>query len=584
MGGRHLLAAGLVVAGAVAAWPVARVLRDPVGEAPPHGFDAARPAYAYETSRACETCHPSRHASWRRTHHARMTQLPSEETIVAPFDGTPFTVMGVTTVPRRVGSRFVLDTLSPVSGERETLDVALVTGSRRMQQFHARFGDATIRLPVAWSIEEGRWFHLDEAFFHGPGRAFGGAAATWNLNCIFCHDVKPSPGLRPDGSLESSVAELGIACEACHGPGEEHARRMRSPLRRAAMRALGGADPTIVHPERLDARRSVEVCGHCHGQRVPTDPASIERIMMTGDPYVPGQVLGATWTPIFRDTKVFDLDFSQRFWKDGSPRLTAYEYQGLLRSPCFTEGGMTCLSCHAMHEGDPAGQIRPDRIGDAACAPCHAMPQGHSAHAPESPGSRCAACHMPPEVYGIMTWHPTHEIVSPDPGRAAAADKPDACTTCHVGRSRAWAVAAADRAWPGREGAPSDPLDDAAEIPRALLRGDVVRRAHAAWALGLGAPEREARTLAVPLLAEALVDPFPSVRRAASASLARLTGRPVPRAFDDVAAREAMRRELQAGPFTPAAGWPVRADGSLDRVLIDGWMASREEVAVDFGE
>ena len=146
-----------------------------------------------------------------------------------------------------------------------------------------------------------------------------------------------------------------------------------------------------------------------------------------------GEDLSKYFTPVDRGVTIGSFSFATRFWSDGSPRLTAYEYQGLLRSDCFRRGGMTCLSCHAMHAGDPHGQMRPDLPGDAICTQCHGAYSGtrlaqHTRHARASAGSRCVACHMPPVVYGIMNWHPTHEIVSPDPRAAAASGKPDACT------------------------------------------------------------------------------------------------------------------------------------------------------------
>ncbi len=582
----------MVIAAAV---PVLRSARDPVGPVPSDGFEALRARSDIETSSACLPCHPDHHATWARTHHAKMTRDASAGSIVAPFDGEPVTFHGVTTIPRLVDGRFVMDTLSPVSGERETLTVARVTGSRRMQQFHVRDGDRLVRLPVAWSIAEGRWFHLDEAFFHEPGAAFNAPATTWNTNCIFCHDVAARPGLTSDGSLATTVGELGIACEACHGPGEEHAKRMRSPLRRYAFHATHVEDPTIVNPGRLSQERSVQVCGRCHGQRVPTEPARITDIMRNGDGYVPGEDLTRTWTPVQRDTHVLGIDFSPRFWRDGSPRLTAYEQQGLMRSDCYVRGGMTCLSCHAMHASDPEGQMRRDVPGDAACTQCHSdladrgRAAAHSRHAPDSSGSRCIACHMPPVVYGVMTWHPTHEIVAPDPGESAAADKPDACTSCHAGRSRAWADAAADRLWPSRRrhGLPEAARGDAPELARALFAGDAVYRAFAAWRLG-AAPETaepEVARLAVPLLGEALLDPFANVRRTAALSLDRLGRRDVPRALEPEALRRAAREALQAEPLHDSSpGWPVGPDGMLDREVLAAWISSREEVPFSFGE
>ena len=51
--------------------------------------------------------------------------------------------------------------------------------------------------------------------------------------------------------------ELGIACEACHGPAEEHVRFYQSPVRRylryfRQVQDPDACDPTIVNPEKLE--------------------------------------------------------------------------------------------------------------------------------------------------------------------------------------------------------------------------------------------------------------------------------------------------------------------------------------------
>ena len=40
----------------------------------------------YSTSDRCRSCHPQQYASWRRTYHSTMTQLPSEATVQGNFD------------------------------------------------------------------------------------------------------------------------------------------------------------------------------------------------------------------------------------------------------------------------------------------------------------------------------------------------------------------------------------------------------------------------------------------------------------------------------------------------------------------
>ncbi|HEY4188142.1 MAG TPA: cytochrome c3 family protein [Polyangia bacterium] len=255
-----------------------------------------------------------------------------------------------------------------------------------------------------------------------------------------------------------------------------------------------------------------------------------------GDPFVPGEDLALYSAPSWRDTpRAGDGGaFAARFWDDGTPRLTAYEYQGLLESPCAERGTLTCTSCHGMHDGDPRGQLRPGAVGDRACTTCHgtlaapAAVAAHTHHAPGGPGARCNACHMPRIVCGVLDVHVSHRIEVPDPARAAAVGRPDACTLCHVDADRAWAIRQAARLWPGRSGGPVE-VDHGA--PRdALFGGDPIARAVAADALGrapqsatLASHPVEGTPSRVGLLLEAMArDRYPAVRHLAARALGRV--------------------------------------------------------------
>ena len=72
--------------------------------------EAARPLFGrdqdYVGATACRACHPDHHASWRRTYHASMTQLPDWATVRGRFDGTPVTTFGATATPFERDGRF----------------------------------------------------------------------------------------------------------------------------------------------------------------------------------------------------------------------------------------------------------------------------------------------------------------------------------------------------------------------------------------------------------------------------------------------------------------------------------------------
>lgn len=516
----------------------------------------ARPA-DWAGSETCRTCHPDHHASWARTFHRTMTQEAGPDSVQGAFDGREVVFDGVAARPVRRDGRWFIDYLDRPGGEAvKSLPILRTVGSRRYQQYLTQdpgnSGDNWWRVPLLWHIGERRWLHLNAAFLGPDGDPYDQHLTLWNQNCIFCHNTGPEPGalnldelaerkrrgeavdVESDPRYASTVAELGVACESCHGPGAEHARRNRDPVRRYALHLGGRADPTIVNPARLAPDRAAQVCGQCHGARIPRREEDITAWLATGTPYRAGQDLLASVRPIFRDTPPpggapDDGFFALRFWRDGTARLTAYEYQGLLQSPCHGSGGLHCGSCHTMHGGDVRGQIEPAMRTNAACASCHPAIAGdvesHSRHRAGGPGSSCHACHMPEIVYGILEIHRSHRIEVPDPARDAAAGRPDACTACHLDRDPEW-IAGRMRAWWGEEhrmpdgrgdGAPAD----VASWVAALHAGDPVQRAIAAFQAGAGGPAVTLpdRRWLLPHLALALEDRWPTVRWFARRSL-----------------------------------------------------------------
>jgi predicted CXXCH cytochrome family protein len=509
---------------------------------------------SYAGSNACRSCHPDHTESFRRTFHRTMTQDASQTSVLGNFDeGVSLDYFGVRAQMRRGPAGEFFMTFSAHSGaERWQARVERCVGSRRYQQYLARDGDVFFRLPVAWDIAEQRFIHMNGAFLTpdpvapGPGASiqredYNRHVTRWNDNCVFCHNVHPNPGLDArTGEFRTEVAELGIACEACHGPAADHVARNQSPLRRYLLQVGDYADPTIRNPARMSGARSAEVCGRCHGQRLTSD---ISRLLRDGDSFVPGEELARWSKPLWRDTTQNGEAglFAARFWNDGTARLTAYEFQGYLQSPCTADAKFSCESCHAMHRGDPRGQMHPERTGNAMCTQCHerlaAAPAlaAHAHHDPGGTGAQCVSCHMPRIVYGLVTAHISHRIEVPDPAKQARDERPDACSLCHVDKPQPWAAEAIER-WQGERAggatARPEPIAQLADdtlpaISRLLFAGDPIQRAVAAHALGAraapGAPDEDARVAR--MLADVLsADAYPAVRAIALRSFrARLS-------------------------------------------------------------
>lgn len=549
-------------------------------------------------SEDCRRCHAAQYETWHDSYHRTMTQ-PASAGVLAPFEGETLQTAGfVATMDRDAKGRprITVHRDEAVVFEAE---VELSVGSHRYQQYVARIDRGggpreRWRLPFAWHPQAGRWIHLGGAFLfsdlsEGDTQAYFRHLSRWNDNCVFCHNTEPSPGLREDGRFETTLVEFGIGCEACHGAAQAHVARQTNPFRRMlAGVARERGDATITHPARLDPARHSEVCGRCHGQRIGHDLADI---LAHGDRFQPGERLDKVSRPIFADARLASdpehaKPFATRFWPDGTPRLSAYEYQGLLLSPCYDQGrGLSCGDCHTMHGPKPAMQLREGADTSRAClGECHEA-SAYAEHGGHDAVS-CQACHMPRTTYGLLRGMASHRITAPDPAAwLGRDDHPDACTLCHVDRSRAWAADSMSTL--GLEGTPHAapmPPQVGSQVERDLVGGDPIQRALAAHALSrpdaVGEPSMRLRALI-----DGLEDDYPAVRwfahRGALAVATRTFSELLPtlQRYDfmaDVAERLPVVDTLRA-----ALGPSTIANSPSEQAALQ---ARRDDVAIAIGE
>jgi hypothetical protein len=188
--------------------------------------------------------------------------------------------------------------------------------------------------------EEGKsWYRKLKGFGPTPGaatpdgtpyRTFDPSGAI--LRCFYCHSTGPLTLAADDAILPH---ELGVRCEACHGPAAAH---VRSP-----------AQSHPDNPGKLSADRLNDFCGGCH--RMP---------------------LGSNETLDFRDA-----------WN------VRHQPPTLAASACFrlSGGKLNCIICHSPH----AQVVRSPEAYDRVCQGCHAAPK----HTRPVAGKACAGCHMP---------------------------------------------------------------------------------------------------------------------------------------------------------------------------------------------
>jgi len=501
----------------------------------------------YVGSTECKDCHKSRHSSWFDTYHRTMTQEAGLDSVLGDFNGQPQTYWGYTIRPIKRGQQFFFAYYDATNTQLlNEIEIKRTVGSRRYQQYLAQTANTEgnyYRLELLWHIEDQRWIHLNGAFLDSDNQSFSQHTGIWNQNCIFCHNTGIQPGMTnynelvnrskagetvnvfTDARFESEVTELGISCESCHSPAETHVKLSQNPFRKYYFHFTDKQDPSIIHPKEIDQQAALSVCGQCHGQRVPENLSLAKTWMETGPTFRPGENLEDHVNPIWQDTQVKAQPedvFATRFWADGTPRLTAYEYQGIVQSACLQDSRFTCNSCHNMHGGDPKGMIDPENRSNQACLDCHQpmveSPEAHTGHDADGAGSLCYDCHMPKMTYGIMTFHRSHRIESPSSYKELPIEKPNACVACHLDKTDQWLFQESARLW-GQD----KPTETHGMIQSLveLHSGDPVQRALAAYQMGhhFDSLAVKDRLFLVPHLIYAMQDSYPAIRRFSHKSL-----------------------------------------------------------------
>ncbi|MEO2015555.1 MAG: cytochrome c3 family protein, partial [Fuerstiella sp.] len=400
--------------------------------------------------------------------------------------------------------------------------------------------------------EEQQWIPRTTAFLQPP-RSDPDETGRWSNDCIRCHATHGRANIQrfADGAtydaqdVNTRVAELGIACEACHGPGEQHVAANRSPLRRYGQYWDDTGDDTIIHPGRLSHKQSAQVCGQCHGIFTTHNDESLAELLQDGWRYRPGDDLDDSKLRFLnrcgRGTSEKEReDWEHYFWSDGRVRVSGREYNGLVESPCFQDGDMSCLHCHRMHQSEsdtrPATEWANDQLdigmaGNQACLQCHTQMQddaalvAHTHHPVHSAGSRCYNCHMSYTTYGLLKAIRSHTIDSPDVATTLSTGRPNACNQCHLDRTLAWTANSLSD-WYGI--AAPELTDEQQTVAASILwtlKGDAGQRALMAWSFGWSDAQSASGTdWMAPYLAQLLQDSYAAVRFIAFRSLRRVPG------------------------------------------------------------
>jgi predicted CXXCH cytochrome family protein len=369
-------------------------------------------------STACRDCHSAEFDDWTGSDHQRAMQIASDDTVLGDFSGAEFKYFGETTRFYRENGQFMIRTES-ADGTADTFRVSGTFGVTPLQQYLIDFPDGRKQaFPIAWDTrpkDQGgqRWYHLypDETIGPGDPLNWRKVYLNWNYACAECHstDLKPNYAMDTD-SFATTYAEISVGCEACHGPGSEHARQARSgPFandyglgvdlddEKDADWVMDAGTGIAIRSAPAVKQVQPEACGRCHSRHS----------VLTLD-YSYGRPLADTHLPALLEEELY--------FPDGRMKDEVYVYGSFLQSRMYGKG-VTCTDCHNPHAADLL--TAPDRNG--VCARCHSPARFSTTQHSGTASTDCVGCHMPARTYMGVDVRYDHSFRIPGDG----ASQPD---------------------------------------------------------------------------------------------------------------------------------------------------------------
>lgn len=411
---------------------------------PPPAPVAVPDAATFKGSVSCARCHQREHAAWLGSQHQRAMQVATDATVLGDFRDVEFTWNGVRSRFFRRGDRFLVNTDGP-DGTPADFEIRYTFGVEPLQQYLVGFPGGRLQaLSTAWDTRASRWFHTyaGERVDHRDVLHWTKLSQNWNSMCATCHstDLRKNYDEVKD-TFATTFSEIGVGCEACHGPGSRH-------LEWAALAEEAGTKPSgvgalaaglVVDLESSTTAVQVDNCSRCHALRMSLTPED---------------GFGDALLDHFLPTALGDEDY----FADGQQRDEAFIYGSWLQSRMH-QRGMRCSDCHDSHSG------KLEAPGNVLCTSCHNV--GAPAAGSHVDTSRllrrnydsiehhhhrepitCVACHAPKRNFMVVDPRLDHAFRIPRPDLSDSTGSPNACNGCHADKPTAWAVEAVAR-WYG---------------------------------------------------------------------------------------------------------------------------------------
>lgn len=371
----------------------------------------------YAGSDSCKQCHAVEFEKWKGSHHGLAERKPNDELDLSAFSPSKSFQHGSQTTKAEKQDQLYQLTSLGFGNKVEAYPVERVIGHDPLRQFLVKGPRGALHtMEACFDPLRGDWFNVYGNEDRKPGEwgHWTGRGMIWNQMCASCHNTRVRKNYDPPtDTYKTSMAEMTVSCESCHGPMKAHT-----------------LNPAIKTNWTRD--QHTENCAGCHARRGE----------VTGD-FVPGE---SFWDHY----QLTITDGSDIYYPDGQIRDEDYEFASFISSRMY-HSGVRCMDCHDMHS------MKTILTGNQLCMRCHTaggfpkapviLPEMHSFHQAASTGNQCINCHMPQTTY--MQRHPRHDhgFTIPDPLLTKQFGVPNACNKCHQDKDNEWSLAATEKWW-----------------------------------------------------------------------------------------------------------------------------------------
>ncbi len=388
----------------------------------------------YAGSQTCKECHAEAHAAWEKSHHGM-----AEREYDASLDEDTFKPKRTLKHGTQESEAFLdAEGLAKIltlgkDNQRRAYPVKRIIGHDPLRQFLIPAPGGRLQTcDVSWDPHKKELFDVygDDERLPGDWGSWTGQGMNWNAMCASCHNTRLRKNYIPrTNSYKTTMAEMTVSCESCHGPMKDHVDWQKGPKNKK-----NAKDP---HLAKQTKDQMLETCAACHARRGE----------ITGD-MVPGE-------SFFDHYNLTVTDETDIYHIDGQVRDENYVFSSFLSSGMH-HAGVRCGDCHEPHTN------KLHVADNMLCMRCHTAPTPeypnvpvvhptqHGNHAVGSTGNDCKNCHMPHTTYMGRDPRRDHGFTIPDPLLTKEYGTPNACNRCHTDKDADWALEWTDK-WYGEK-------------------------------------------------------------------------------------------------------------------------------------